>query len=61
MAGSAGIGGAKVEVVEDLRNEAKSKGDLDEINNCSFETGSFEPGSSKIGLPVVDVARIESP
>ena len=62
-AGSAGIGGAKVdvEVVDDLRREAKSNGDLEEINNCSFETGSLEPGSSKIGRPVVDVARIESP
>merc|ERR1719266_1745575 len=54
-AGSAGIGGAKLEAAEDLLNEAKSNGDLDETNNCSFDTGSFEPGSSKIGLPVVDV------
>ena len=57
------MGGARVdvEVEEDLLREAKSRGDLDEINNCSFETGSFEPGSSKMGRPVVEVARIESP
>ena len=55
------MGGAKVEEDEDLLKEAKSNGDLDEISNCSFDTGSFEPGSSKMGLPVVDVALIESP
>ena len=57
------MGGARVDVKdeEDLLREAKSNGDLDEISNCSFETGSFEPGSSKMGRPVVEVARIESP
>ena len=41
MAGSAGIGGAKVEVVEDLCNEAKSNGDLDKINNCTKGASYF--------------------
>ena len=60
-AGSAGMGGAKVCVeVEDLLKEANSKGDLEEMSNCSLATGSWT-GSSRIGLPVVDVAFVESP
>ena len=43
-AGSAGMGGAKVDDVEDdLLNEANNKGDRELINNCSLVTGSLEP------------------
>ena len=58
--GSAGAGGASPFVL-DLLKDAKSKGDLDEISNCSLVTGSLFGSGSIIGLPVVDVALAESP
>ena len=61
-AGSAGMGGAKVDDVEDdLLNEANNKGDRELINNCSLVTGSLEPWSSRMFLPVVEVDLMESP
>lgn len=62
--GSAGIGGARLELaVVDLLSEANNRGDLDEMSNCSLTTGSLLAPlvSSKIGRPVVEVDRTESP
>ena len=45
---------------EALLNEANSKGDLVDNNNCSLDIGSGD-APSNIGMPVVEVAFVDSP
>ena len=45
---------------EALLSEANSKGDLVDNNNCSLDIGSGD-APSNIGIPVVEVAFVDSP